>query len=72
VCKIGFNLCVVSRTEEDMEAWYPPGHGDFYQAFANSGLLEEFIGQVCIVRDIKETLERDGCFANSIMSRKLI
>jgi UTP--glucose-1-phosphate uridylyltransferase len=29
-----------------MEAWYPPGHGDFYQSFHNSGLLEEFIGQV--------------------------
>jgi hypothetical protein len=33
-----------------MEAWYPPGHGDFYQAFANSGLLEEFIGQVPYVQ----------------------
>jgi len=22
--------------------WYPPGHGDFYEAFNNSGLLEEF------------------------------
>jgi len=31
------------RTEDDIEAWYPPGHGDFYQAFANSGLLEEFV-----------------------------
>ncbi len=29
-----------------MEAWYPPGHGDFYQAFANSGLLDEFVLQV--------------------------
>lgn len=31
--------------ETDLEAWYPPGHGDFYEAFANSGLLEEFIKQ---------------------------
>jgi hypothetical protein len=29
-----------------MEAWYPPGHGDFYQSFHNSGLLDDFIGQV--------------------------
>ena len=32
-----------SRSEDDIEAWYPPGHGDFYQAFANSGLLDEFV-----------------------------
>ena len=25
--------------------WYPPGHGDVYQSFFNSGLLEEFIKQ---------------------------
>jgi len=31
------------HTEEDIEAWYPPGHGDFYQSFANSGLLAEFV-----------------------------
>ena len=24
----------------------PPGHGDFYQYFSNSGLLDEFIEQV--------------------------
>ena len=39
-------LCFFVRTEDDLEAWYPPGHGDFYQAFANSGLLNEFIDQV--------------------------
>merc|ERR1719427_2327310 len=33
------------KTEDDIEAWYPPGHGDFYQAFANSGLLEQFVEQ---------------------------
>ena len=31
------------RTEDGHEAWYPPGHGDFYQAFNNSGLMEQFI-----------------------------
>merc|ERR1712088_1201842 len=31
------------KTEDDINAWYPPGHGDFYQAFANSGLLTEFV-----------------------------
>ena len=25
--------------------WYPPGHGDFYQSFYNSGQLEELINQ---------------------------
>ena len=26
-----------------IQAWYPPGHGDFYQSFSNSGLLDEFV-----------------------------
>jgi UTP--glucose-1-phosphate uridylyltransferase len=25
--------------------WYPPGHGDFYQSFSNSGLLEQLTAQ---------------------------
>ena len=29
-------------TEND---WYPPGHGNFYKAFSDSGLLELFIGE---------------------------
>jgi len=33
------------HVERDLEAWYPPGHGDFYQAFYNSGLLEQLINQ---------------------------
>merc|ERR1719443_1262727 len=28
---------------DDIEAWYPPGHGDFYQSFFNSGLLDQYI-----------------------------
>ena len=24
-------------------SWYPPGHGDVYQSFANSGLLDQFL-----------------------------
>lgn len=39
----------------DPEAWYPPGHGDFYAAFANSGLLEYFINE-----------GRDYCFVSNI------
>uniref|UniRef100_A0A1B0CZQ4 UTP--glucose-1-phosphate uridylyltransferase n=1 Tax=Phlebotomus papatasi TaxID=29031 RepID=A0A1B0CZQ4_PHLPP len=31
--------------KDDMEAWYPPGHGDFYESFANSGLLRKFIDE---------------------------
>ena len=23
--------------------WYPPGHGDFYQSFYNSGLMKELV-----------------------------
>ena len=43
------------RTEDDIEAWYPPGHGDFYQAFANSGLLAEFVSagkDICFISNI--------------------
>jgi len=43
------------RVEEDAEAWYPPGHGDFYQSFSNSGLLEEFNQQgkkFCFISNI--------------------
>ncbi len=27
------------------ECWYPPGHGDVYEAFYQSGLLDQFIEQ---------------------------
>ncbi|XP_060571043.1 UTP--glucose-1-phosphate uridylyltransferase-like isoform X2 [Ruditapes philippinarum] len=30
---------------ESADGWYPPGHGDIYASFYNSGLLEEFIKQ---------------------------
>ncbi|CRL02520.1 CLUMA_CG015129, isoform B [Clunio marinus] len=38
-------LPVARRYEvaDNMEAWYPPGHGDFYESFQNSGLLKQFI-----------------------------
>ncbi|XP_066990733.1 UTP--glucose-1-phosphate uridylyltransferase-like isoform X3 [Macrobrachium rosenbergii] len=42
------SLMPVAKTcsaDTDLEAWYPPGHGDFYQSFQNSGLLQEFISQ---------------------------
>ncbi|XP_050297471.1 UTP--glucose-1-phosphate uridylyltransferase isoform X2 [Anthonomus grandis grandis] len=38
-----------------MEAWYPPGHGDFYESFYNSGLLTKFIKE-----------GRDYCFISNI------
>jgi UTP--glucose-1-phosphate uridylyltransferase len=28
---------------DDLDAWYPPGHGNFYESFNNSGLLDKFI-----------------------------
>merc|ERR1712029_234944 len=40
---------------DDIESWYPPGHGDFYQSFHNSGLLDEFVKQgkkYCFVSNI--------------------
>ncbi|KRX46452.1 Actin-related protein 2, partial [Trichinella murrelli] len=39
----------------DGESWYPPGHGDFYQAFYNSGLLDKFVQsgkEYCFVSNI--------------------
>ncbi|XP_055910980.1 UTP--glucose-1-phosphate uridylyltransferase isoform X2 [Eupeodes corollae] len=41
--------------ENDMEAWYPPGHGDFYESFQNSGLLSKFIKE-----------GREYCFLSNI------
>lgn len=41
---IGTSLSPTSN-EYDNEAWYPPGHGDFYAAFSNSGLLDYFINE---------------------------
>ncbi|KAI5625909.1 UDP-glucose pyrophosphorylase 2a [Silurus asotus] len=32
-------------TGENMEAWYPPGHGDIYTSFYNSGLLDQLISE---------------------------
>lgn len=40
---------------EEKEAWYPPGHGDFYQSFKNSGLLDRFLQG-----------GRDYCFISNI------
>jgi len=39
----------------DLEAWYPPGHGDFYDSFKNSGLLRKFIDagrEYCFISNI--------------------
>nr|CAD7411670.1 unnamed protein product [Timema poppensis] len=41
--------------EADIEAWYPPGHGDFYESFQSSGLLKKFIEQ-----------GREYCFISNI------
>lgn len=41
--------------DPDPESWYPPGHGDFYESFYNSGLLEMFISkgqEFCFVSNI--------------------
>ena len=44
-----------ARTEDNIEAWYPPGHGDFYRSFRNSGLLDKYISQgkkYCFISNI--------------------
>merc|ERR1719225_1826881 len=44
-----------SKIEDDLDCWYPPGHGDFYQSFANSGLLEELVEEgkeYCFISNI--------------------
>ena len=39
-------LPVATNVESsENECWYPPGHGDIYQAFYQSGLLDQFIEQ---------------------------
>lgn len=49
-------LPIVSNlASNENEYWYPPGHGDFYQAFANSGLLQYFLDQgkqYCFISNI--------------------
>lgn len=40
---------------QDPESWYPPGHGDFYESFSNSGLLRQFIEkgrEYCFISNI--------------------
>lgn len=42
------NLLPTAKTAAygaDAEAWYPPGHGDLYESFYNSGLLKMFINE---------------------------
>eukprot|EP01119_Soliformovum_irregulare_P002224 TRINITY_DN12510_c0_g1_i1.p1 TRINITY_DN12510_c0_g1~~TRINITY_DN12510_c0_g1_i1.p1 ORF type:complete len:512 (-),score=180.88 TRINITY_DN12510_c0_g1_i1:170-1564(-) len=38
-------LPMSKEADGDKEHWYPPGHGDVYRAFANSGLLDTLIAQ---------------------------
>lgn len=44
-----------SMTRADAETFYPPGHGDFYASFFQSGLLHHFINEgreVCFISNI--------------------
>jgi len=38
-------LPIAKSASGDHEAWYPPGHGDVYESFYNSGLLDKFIAE---------------------------
>ncbi|XP_012284624.1 UTP--glucose-1-phosphate uridylyltransferase isoform X2 [Orussus abietinus] len=52
------SLLPIAKTYDvhgDIEAWYPPGHGDFYESFQNSGLLDQFIQegrQYCFISNV--------------------
>ncbi|MFT7807089.1 UTP-glucose-1-phosphate uridylyltransferase isoform X1 [Arapaima gigas] len=35
----------MSMSGDNAEAWYPPGHGDIYASFYNSGLLDQLIAE---------------------------
>ncbi|XP_050989253.1 UDP-glucose pyrophosphorylase 2b isoform X1 [Labeo rohita] len=35
----------MAMTGETADVWYPPGHGDIYASFYNSGLLEQLIAE---------------------------
>ena len=40
------SLLPIARSLNDQtECWYPPGHGDIYEAFFNSGLLQKMLDQ---------------------------
>ena len=40
------------KTEDDINAWYPPGHGDFYQVLASLGPVTFFLAvQDSSIRD---------------------
>lgn len=39
------SLLPIAKDLTDPDDWYPPGHGDFYESFVKSGLLDNFIGQ---------------------------
>jgi len=42
------SLLPIARTaayNSELESWYPPGHGDLYESFYNSGLLDMFISE---------------------------
>jgi len=38
-------LPLPNTIDGDKAGWYPPGHGDIYKAFNDSGLLDEFINE---------------------------
>lgn len=44
-----------AKVQDHLEAWYPPGHGDFYESFSNSGLLKKFLSagfEYCFLSNI--------------------
>ncbi|KAJ2501118.1 UTP-glucose-1-phosphate uridylyltransferase [Coemansia sp. RSA 1972] len=43
--KTDSNLPLARTPENQPNMWYPPGHGDLYESFANSGLLDQLIDE---------------------------
>ncbi|XP_048517816.1 UTP--glucose-1-phosphate uridylyltransferase isoform X1 [Dendroctonus ponderosae] len=48
-------IAKICDVDKHPDAWYPPGHGDFYESFYNSGLLSKFVKE-----------GRDYCFISNI------
>lgn len=78
-----YDLLCSSYDDENDAVWYPPGHGNFYESFVRSGLLDEFISagkEYCFVSNIDNlgatvdfqllelmTTKRDGVLPEFLM-----
>lgn len=45
IYKESFRVVAHKIDVDDLPSWYPPGHGDMYRSFYNSGLCEQFLSE---------------------------